>query len=171
MDSANHPDAGGSACDLFDLGLAIDGKQRNAELGRGGDLALLLDGVAVGDAVRRGAGGEHRFGFADRGDVEAAAEPGKNLQDLRGRVRLDGVEHFAVRQRLSEALIVLADDVEVEHEAGAVLDAMLEKFADACRHCDATPPSGRRRSRLVEPPATGVASRLSGTSSVAAFAA
>ena len=53
MDAADHPAAGGGARDLFDLGFAIHGEQCHAEQKRFGDLALFLDGVAVGDAVRR----------------------------------------------------------------------------------------------------------------------
>ena len=59
MDAADHPATWGSARNLLDLGFAIDGKQRYAELVGGGDLALLLDGVAVGDPVSGGAGSQH----------------------------------------------------------------------------------------------------------------
>ena len=118
MDAADHARAGRGARDLLDLGLAVDREQRDAELEGGGDLALLLDGVAVGDAVRRGAGGQHRLGLAHRGDVEARAELGQELEDLRRRIGLHGVEHLAVGQRLGERQVVLAHDVEVDHEAG-----------------------------------------------------
>ena len=104
-----------------------------------GDLALLLDGVAVGDALGRGAGGQHVFGLADRGDVEARSRCRQQLEDFRRRIGLDGVEHLGVRQRLGEGEIVLADDVEVDHEAGSFVVALLEKFADACGHRDRAP--------------------------------
>ena len=143
MDAADHPAAGRGARDLLDLGLAVDGKERDAEREGGGDLALFLDGVAVGDALGRRAGGERGFGLAHRGDVEAAAELGQELQDFRRRIGLDGVEHFGVGQRLGEAQIVFADDVEVDHEAGSFIAALLEKFADACGHLDPLPdPAG-----------------------------
>ena len=45
-----------------------------------GDLALFLDRVAVGDALGRGAGGEHGLGLGHRGDVEAGAEPASSLR-------------------------------------------------------------------------------------------
>ena len=125
MDAADHPAAGSSARHLLDLGLAVDGEQRDAELERGRDLALLLDGVAVGDAVGRGAGGEHVVRLGHRGDVEATAEPGQELEDFRRRIGLDGVEHLGVRQHLGEVQVVLAHDIEVEDEAGSVFSAML----------------------------------------------
>ena len=134
MDAADHPRAGGGARDLLGLGLAVDREQGDAEPVGSGDLALLLDGVAIGDAVRRGAGGEHRLGLAHRGDVEAGAELGQELEDLRRRIGLHGVEDLAVGQRLGEGSVVLADDVEVDHEAGPFIVAVLEEFADACGH-------------------------------------
>src|SRR5262249_49723481 len=77
------------------------------------------------------------------GDVEAAAEPGEQLEDLRCGVGLDGIEHFAVGQRLGEIEIVLADDVEVDYQTRSVIAALLEKFADACGHRHPLPdPSG-----------------------------
>ena len=39
-DPANHPAAGRGAGDLLDLGLAVDGKERDAERKGGGDLAF-----------------------------------------------------------------------------------------------------------------------------------
>ena len=139
MDAADHPAAGSGARHLLDLGLAVHGEQRDAELEGYRDLALLLDGVAIGDALRRGARRQHVVGLADRGDVEAAAEPGQELEDLRRRIGLDGVEHLAVRQRLGEVQVILAHDIEVENEAGSVFGAMLEKFADACGHFEPAP--------------------------------
>ena len=147
VDAADHAGAGRGAGDLLDLGLAVDGEQRDAEPEGGGDLALLLDRVAVGDAVRRGAGGEHRLGLAHRGDVEAGAELDQELEDLRGRVGLDGVVDLAVGQRLGEGIVVVADDIEVDHEAGSFVGAALEKFANACGHLDLAPLIRRRRSR------------------------
>ena len=84
------------------------------------DVALLLDGVAVGDAVGRAAGREHHLDLGDRGGVEAGAEPGQQLQHLGRRIGLHGVEHAGVRQRLGEGLVVLAHDVEIDDEAGPV---------------------------------------------------
>ena len=99
MDAADDARAGRRAGDLLDLGLAVDREQRDAEPEGGGDLALLLDGVAVGDAVGRAAGRQHRLGLADRGDVEAGAELGQQLEDFRRRIGLHRVEHPGVGQR------------------------------------------------------------------------
>ena len=123
QDAAEHPGAGGGAGDLLDLGLAVDGVEPHAERVGPRDVALLLDGVAVADAVGRGAGREHHLDLGDRGGVEAGAEPGQQRQHLRRRVRLDGVEHPGVRQRLGEVLVVGAHDVEVDDEARAFVCA------------------------------------------------
>ena len=119
MDAADHAAAGSGARDLLDLGLAVDCEQRHAQPEGAGDLALLLDRVAVGDALGGAAGSEHHLGLAHRGDVEAGAELGQELEDLRRRVGLDGVVHLGVRQRLGEGTVVVAHDIEVEHEAGS----------------------------------------------------
>jgi hypothetical protein len=88
------------------------------------DVALLLDGVAEGDAVGRGAGGEHHLDLGDRGGVEAGAEPGEQLEHFRRRVGFHGVENARVRQRLGEGLIVVAHDVKVDDEARPVVAAV-----------------------------------------------
>ena len=59
----------------------------------------------------------------DRGDVEAGAELGQQLQDLRRRIGLHGVEDARVGQRLGEGEVVVAHDVEVDHEAGSFVGA------------------------------------------------
>ena len=53
QDAAEHLRAGRGAGDLLDLGLAVDREQADAEREGARDVALLLDGVAEGDAVRR----------------------------------------------------------------------------------------------------------------------
>ena len=118
-DAAEHAAARRRAGDLLDLGLAIDRVEANAERVGAGDVALLLDRIAVADAVGRGAGGEHHLDLGDRSGVEAGAELGQQRQHFRRRVRLHGVEHARVRQRLGEGVVVVADDVEVDDEAGA----------------------------------------------------
>ena len=119
MDAADDPATRRHVGDLLYLGLAIDREQRHAELESLGDLALFLDRIAVGDAIGGGARGEHRVGFGDRGHIEAAAEIGQELKDFRRRISLYGVIDFRVRQRLGEVLIVLADDIEIDDEAGS----------------------------------------------------
>src|SRR5207245_3039533 len=67
MDAADHARAGRGARHFFDLRLAVDREQRDAEPVGPRDLALLLDGVAVGDALGAFACGQHRLGLAARG--------------------------------------------------------------------------------------------------------
>ena len=105
QDAAEHPHLAGRHAqrvggpgDLLDLGLAIDREQADAELQRAADAALLLDGVAVGDPVGGGAGGQHHLHLGHRRGVEAGAHLGEQAQHLGGRVRLHGVEHAGVRQ-------------------------------------------------------------------------
>ena len=147
MDAADHAAAGSGARNLLDLGLAVDREQRDAQSVGRRDLALLLDRVAVGDAVRGAAGREHRLGLAHRGDVEARAEFDQELEDFGRRVGLHGVEHARVRQRLREGEVVVAHDIDVEHEAGSFILAVLQKFANACGHLDPAPIRRRGRGR------------------------
>ena len=129
---------GAARATLLDLGLAIDRIEADAERVGAGDVALLLDGVAERDAVGRGAGGEHHLDLGDRGGVEAGAQPGEQRQHFRRRVGLHGVEHARIGQRLGEAEIVLADDVEVDDQARPVILsaclAVTQKIADARGH-------------------------------------
>ncbi len=124
-DAAEHLGAGGGAGDLFHLGLAVDRVEADAERVGAGDVPLLLDGVAVGDAVGRGAGGQRQFDLGDRGGVEAGAELGQQRQHLRRRVGLDRVEDAGVGQRLGEGGVVVADDLEIDDEAGPLVFAGL----------------------------------------------
>ena len=117
-DAAEHLGAGGGAGDLFHFGLAVDRVEADAEREGAGDIPLLLDGVAVGDAVGRGAGGQRHLDLGDRGGVEAGAELGQQRQHFRRRVGLDRVEHAGVGQRLGEGCVVVAHDLEVDDEAG-----------------------------------------------------
>ena len=139
MNTADHAGPGGGAGDLVDLRLAVHRKQRDAELEGGGDLALLLDRVAVGDAVGGAAGGEHRFSLLHRGHVEGRAEPVQQAQDLPMRIGFDGVVDLGVGQRPGEGAVVVAHDVEVEHQAGPFLFAVLKELADAVGHCSCIP--------------------------------
>ena len=142
-DAAEHLRAGRHAGDLLDLGLAVDGVEPHAEGVGPGDVALLLDGVAVADAVSRGARRQHHLDLGDRGGVEAGAELGQHSQHLRGGVRLDGVEHPGIRQGLGEVLVVGPHDVEIDDEDRsfvlAALAALLQEFADARSHCVLSP--------------------------------
>ena len=108
QDAAEHARAGRRAGDLLDLGLAVDRVEADAERVGARDIALLLDGVAIRDAVGRGAGGQHHLDLGDRGGVEAGAELGQQRQHLRRRVCLHRVEHAGVGQRLGEGGVVVA---------------------------------------------------------------
>ena len=77
QDAAEYFRAGRRAGDLFDLGLAVDRVKADAEREGARDIPLLLDRVAVGDAVGGGTGGERHLDFGDRGGVEAGAELGQ----------------------------------------------------------------------------------------------
>ena len=138
----NTREPGADAGDLLDLGLAVDREEADAERVGARDVALLLDGVAVGDAVGRGAGREHHLDLGDRGGVEAGAELGQQRQHLRRRVGLHGVEHAGVGQRLGKGRVVVAHDVEIDDEAGPVLDPRsAQEFTDALGHCAHLPSS------------------------------
>jgi pyridoxine 5-phosphate synthase len=79
------------------LGLAIHGEKADPERIGARDVLLLLDRVAKADAVGGSAGGQSLLDLAHRGSVEARAEPRKQIENLRRRIRLDGVEHACVR--------------------------------------------------------------------------
>src|SRR5262245_57615192 len=55
--------------DLLNLGFAIDGKKAHAKLKGALDVALLLDRIAITDAVRARARRQRLFDFDDRGGV------------------------------------------------------------------------------------------------------
>ena len=124
QDAAEHAAAGRRAGDLLDLGLAVDRVEADAERVGAGDVALLLDRVAVADAVGRGAGRQHHLDLGDRGGVEAGAELGQQRQHLRRRVGLHGVEHARVGQGLGEGIVVVAHDVEIDDEARAFVGTL-----------------------------------------------
>jgi hypothetical protein len=136
--AAEHFGAGGGTGDLLDLGGAVDREQANAEREGARDVALLLDRVAIGDAVGRGTRGQRHLDFGDGRRVEAGAERGQQRQHFRRRVRLHGVEDPAVRQRLGKGSEVVTHDVEVDHEAGLgvepVKTAIAQKFPNALGH-------------------------------------
>ena len=71
--AAEHLCAGGGTGDLLDFGGAVDREQANAEREGARDVALLLDRIAIGDAVGRSPCGQRHFDFGDRRGVEARA--------------------------------------------------------------------------------------------------
>jgi hypothetical protein len=133
-DAAKHPRAGRGAGDFVHLGGAVDGVKAHAERIGARHIALLLDGVAEGDAVGGGAGREHHLDLGDRGGIEARPQRGKQRKHLGCRIGLYGIEHLRIRQRFGEGQIVFTHDVEIDDEAGAVLGPLTKKLADARGH-------------------------------------
>ncbi len=107
---------------------------------RARDVALFLDGVAVGDAARACAGREHHLDLGNGGGVEGGAERGEEGQDFRRRIGLHRIEDAAVRHDAGEGFVVAADDVEVDHEAGALGSSLVQERADAVGHHRARSP-------------------------------
>jgi hypothetical protein len=132
--SNRNPRAGRGAGDLLHLCLAVDREQPHPQREGAGDVALLLDGVAEGDAVGRGAGRQHHLDLGHRCGVEARAEPREQRQHFRRRVRLDGIENARIRQRVGECLVVVTHDFEVDDEARPVFAAMPQELVDALSH-------------------------------------
>ena len=93
------------------------------------------------------AGGQRLLDLVHRGGVEAGPKPGKQIENLRRRIGLHGVEHSGVGQRARETQIVLAHDVEIDDEAGAICAVAGEKLLDAVSH-ERHPPSARKAPRL-----------------------
>ena len=145
QDAAEHLGAGSCTGDLLDLGLAVDGEERHAVGVGARDVALLLDGVAEGDAIRRRARCQHLLDLDHRGNVEAGAEPRQQIEDLGSRVGLHGIEHPRVGERLGEGGVVVAHDVEVEHHAGAVFGAAAKEVDDTVGHGGIPFGAARRR--------------------------
>src|SRR5262249_54548894 len=98
------------------------------------DVTLLLDGVAIGNAVGRSARGKHHLDLGDRGGIETGAEAGQKRQHFRRRVCLDGVEHPRVRQCAGKRPGIVAYDYNIDREAWSVVLAPAQKLMDALRH-------------------------------------
>ena len=82
-------------------------------------VALLLDGVAERNAVRRRAGRQCHLDLRYRGGIEARAQLGQQVQHFRRRIGLHRVEDAGFRQRPGERQIVFTNDVEIDDEARA----------------------------------------------------
>src|SRR5262249_33986608 len=115
--AAEYARAGSGAGELVQFGFAVEGKQPPPPLVGPGDVLLLLDGVAEGNAVEGHAGGLHQLDLAAACGVELGTEPRQARQDLRRRVGLHGVEDMRRRQKLAHAPVVVLDHVEVDHQA------------------------------------------------------
>ena len=134
-DAAEHLCSRGGTGDLLHFLVRIDGEELHTQLVGARDVALLLDGVAKRDAVRRGAGGERHLDLGDRGGVEAGAHVREHLQDLRRRVCLHRIEDAGVRHGAGEGAVIVGDDFEVDHEAGALGTSVTQEVEDAGGGC------------------------------------
>ena len=76
QDAAEHFRARSDARDLLDFGLAIDREEPDAERIGARDVALLLDRVAEGDAVRRGTGGKRHLDLRHVLVLQHSVRPG-----------------------------------------------------------------------------------------------
>ncbi len=63
--------------------------------------------------------------FLHRCGVEARAEIGQQLQNLRLRIGLDGVEDARVRQCLGKGIVIVANDIKIDNKARTVVTAFL----------------------------------------------
>ncbi len=134
QDAAEHGSARGGRRELVELGLAVEGEQPDAAPIGIGDVALLLDGVAVGDARRLDAGGEAEIDLARARDVEIGAEARQPLDQLGRRVGLDGIEDAGDRQRLGQLAVIVLDAVEVDDQARGVGVLVGEESEDTLGH-------------------------------------
>ena len=131
--AAEHPRSRCGAGDFFHLADAVGGEQGDAQLVGARDVALLLDRVAVGDAVGSGAGRQRELDLPHRRGVERGPEIGEQAEDLRRRIGLDGVENARVRHGPGERQVVVADHVEVEDETRAFGTSTGEKVQNSLR--------------------------------------
>ena len=141
---------GRNAGDLLDFGLAVDREQAHAKLKGARNITLLLDGVAIGDAVRSRAGREHHLDLGDRGGVEAGAERGEQREHLRRGIRLHRVEHAGVRQSLGEGTVIVAHDIEIDHQHGPSSERVRRKLRIRSVMVFPKQPRGRARTRPGE---------------------
>ena len=130
QDAAEHLGAGRDAGDLLDLFHAIDRIEADAELIGPGDVALFLDGVAEGDAIRRAAGRQHLLDLDHGSRVEAGAQTRQQIQHLRRGIGLHGVEHARVGQGLGEGAVIVAHDIEVEDHAWPFIKTLFTAGAE-----------------------------------------
>ena len=137
--AAEHARARRHAGELLQLRLAVEGEQAHALLVGPGDVLLLLDGVAEGDAVDRDAGRLHELDLAAGGGVELRAGGRQARQDLRRRVGLHGVEDVRRRQQLAHAAEVVLDDVEIDHQARRLGLLLSEITKNTLGHCWGVP--------------------------------
>ena len=127
QDAAEHFGTRSRAGNLFDFLVAVDGIQANAEREGAGNVALLLDRIAEGDAVCRCTGIQSHLDLGNRSAVEVRSHRSEKLQDGRLGIGLNGIVDGAVGERVTESLEIVAHDVEVHNEARAVRTSGLDE--------------------------------------------
>lgn len=130
----NTREPGAELGELPEFRLGVERVQAHALLERPGDIALLLDGVAVRDAVGGGAGSQHHLDLAAAGGIEGRAEPGEQFEDLRCRIGLHRVVHVGNRQIAAQRAIVVGNHVEIDHQQGGVGTSLGEVTVDLGGH-------------------------------------
>ena len=135
-DAAEYPGAGCCARNFFNFFDAIHREHRNAKLMRPGNVALFLDGVAIGDPLRRGPGGQRHLDFGNACRIKAGAEARQKLQHFRGRVCLHRIKNARVRHGPRKGLVIVGNDLKVDDEAWAFWSSVAEEVDDAggCGH-------------------------------------
>ena len=135
--AAIDPGTGRALGQLVELAGAVEGEEAHAAREGGGDVALLLDGVAVGDPLRPDAQRQDEIDLAQAGGIEAGAEIGNPRQDLARRIGLHGIEDAGRRQGLGQGHEVMGHQVDIDHEAGRGKLGRLEEAGDPGRHAAA----------------------------------
>ena len=108
QDAAEHARAGGDAGDLLDLLDAVDREQPDAEIIGAQDVALLLDGVAEGDAVSGSPPRRAPSRLRQRTRCRRTSPSSEQAQDLRRRVRFHRVIDPGIGERLLEGAEIVA---------------------------------------------------------------
>ena len=103
---------------------------------RPGNVALFLDGITKGNPLRRGACGQRHLDFSNRGCIEARAKARQKLQHFRCRVCLDRIKNTRVRHGPRKGFVIVSNDLEINHEAGAFWSSVAEEVQNAgsCGH-------------------------------------
>jgi hypothetical protein len=129
--AAEHTGLWRDTSDLLHFLDAIHSEQPDAQLISAKNVALLLDGVAEGDALRRRTGIHRHLDLGNRRGVEGRTHRSEQAQNFRRRVRFHCVIDFGFRQRLLEGAEIVAHDVKVEDHARAFRATGREEIEDA----------------------------------------
>ena len=149
-DAAEYPRCRCGAPNFFDFFNAIDREHRNAKLMRPGDVALFLDGIAKGNPLRRGAGGQRHLDFGNACRIEAGAKARQKLQHFRGRVCLYRIKNTRVRHGPRKGFVIVSDDLKIDDEARAFWSSVAEEVQNAggCGHVRISQKKLRHQSAL-----------------------